>query len=104
MKLGIMQPYFFPYLGHFDLIYKTDRWIVFDTPQYIRQGWVNRNRILGPNSGWQYITVPTRKHHRDNPIRDILVKEGKDWRERVCRQLEHYWSFPNIWTSYRLTS
>ena len=46
MILGIMQPYFFPYIGYFDLINRTDRWIVFDTAQYIRHGWINRNRIL----------------------------------------------------------
>ena len=90
MKLAIMQPYFFPYLGYFDLIHRTDRWVVFDTAQYIRHGWVNRNRILHPNSGWQYITAPLRKHHRDSPIRDILIQEGKDWRDRLCGQLAHY--------------
>jgi len=90
MRLGIMQPYFFPYLGYFDLIHRTDRWVVFDTAQYIRHGWVNRNRILHPNSGWQYITAPLRKHHRDSAIKDILVKEGKDWRDRVRGQLVHY--------------
>ena len=34
MKLGIMQPYFFPYLGYFELIERTDRWVVFDVVQY----------------------------------------------------------------------
>ena len=90
MKLGIMQPYFFPYLGHFDLINRTDRWVVFDTAQYIRHGWVNRNRILHPSSGWQYITAPLQQHHRETPIKDILVQKGKDWRDRLCGQLVHY--------------
>jgi hypothetical protein len=90
MKLGIMQPYFFPYLGYFDVIYKCDQWIVFDTAQYIRHGWVNRNRVLHPSSGWQYIIAPLQQHHRESPIRDILVREGKDWRERLYGQLVHY--------------
>ena len=46
MKLGIMQPYFFPYIGYFSLIKYVDRFVFFDTPQYISHGWVNRNRIL----------------------------------------------------------
>lgn len=91
MKLAIMQPYFFPYLGYFDLIYKADRWVVFDTAQYIRHGWVNRNRILHPTSGWQYIIAPLQKHHRDAAIKDILVQEGRDWRDRLLAQLGHYW-------------
>jgi hypothetical protein len=90
MRLGIMQPYFFPYLGHFDLINRVDEWIVFDTAQYMRHQWVNRNRILHPAAGWQYITVPLQKHHRDTPIHTIRIAEGSDWSGRILRQLQHY--------------
>jgi hypothetical protein len=90
MRLGIMQPYFFPYLGYFDLISRTDRWVVFDTAQYIRHGWVNRNRILHPVSGWQYIAAPVQKHHRDATIDSILVQAGRGWRDRVLAQLAHH--------------
>ncbi len=90
MKLGIMQPYFFPYLGHFDLINQVDEWIVFDTPQYMRHSWVNRNRILHPNTGWQYITVPLKKHPQQTPINLIEIMMECDWCGRILRQLEHY--------------
>lgn len=90
MKLGIMQPYFLPYLGYFDLIQSVDQWVVFDTAQYIRHGWVNRNRILHPTSGWQYIIVPLKKHHRDTPISEIEVAQTGDWRARIEGQLQHY--------------
>ena len=85
-----MQPYFFPYLGYFDLIHSVDQWVVFDTAQYIRHGWINRNRILHPTRGWQYIIVPLRKHHRQVRINDIQIVEGSGWRERIERQLQHY--------------
>ncbi|CAN7154773.1 WbqC family protein [Trinickia sp. LjRoot230] len=62
MKLGIMQPYFFPYFGHFALIAAVDEWIVFDVTQYTPKTWMNRNRILHPNPNaketWQYLSVP----------------------------------------------
>jgi hypothetical protein len=90
MKLGIMQPYFFPYIGYFDLINRTDEWIVFDTVQYIRHGWVNRNRILHPTNGWQYIIVPLEKHHRETAIRDIRINSAMDWSGRIVGQLQHY--------------
>lgn len=90
MKLGIMQPYFFPYIGYFDLIYQTDHWIVFDTAQYIRHGWVNRNRILHPKEGWQYVTVPVQRHQRETPIKDIRIAEDGRWRDRILGQLQHY--------------
>lgn len=58
MRLGIMQPYFFPYFGHFALIAVVDEWIVFDVTQYTPKTWMNRNRILHPKDGWQYVSVP----------------------------------------------
>lgn len=90
MKLGIMQPYFFPYLGYFDLINRTNLWVVFDTAQYIRHGWVNRNRILHPTTGWQYIIVPLKKHSRDTPINQIEVQPYDLWRPKLLGQLQHY--------------
>ena len=90
MKLGIMQPYFFPYLGYFDLIHSTDRWVVFDEVQYIRHGWVNRNRILHPQRGWSYIIVPLQKHHRSTLIKDIRIAGDIDWRRRIMGQIQHY--------------
>lgn len=90
MKLGIMQPYFFPYTGYFDLINSVDRWIVFDNVQHIRRGWVNRNRILHPARGWQYVVAPVKQHSRATPICEIEVVGGSAWKDRVVGQLAHY--------------
>ena len=46
MKIGIMQPYFFPYIGYFQLIQAVDQFIVYDNIKYTKKGWINRNRIL----------------------------------------------------------
>ncbi len=46
MKLAIMQPYFFPYIGYFQLIKAVDRFVVYDDVNFIKQGWIARNRIL----------------------------------------------------------
>ena len=61
MRLGIMQPYFLPYLEHFRLIAACDRWIVFDTVKYNRHSWMNRNRIINREKGWVYLGVPVNK-------------------------------------------
>lgn len=90
MKLGIMQPYFFPYVGYFDLINRVDRWVVFDTAQYIRHGWVNRNRILHPTTGWQYVIVPLAKHERDTPISQVQTAKRAQWAPRILGQIMHY--------------
>jgi hypothetical protein len=90
MKLGIMQPYFFPYLGYYSLIKNTDRWIILDEVQFIRHGWIERNRVLKPAEGWQYISVPLQKHSRETLIKDIHIKSDEDWKGKIIRQLEHY--------------
>ena len=86
-----MQPYFLPYLGYFSLIAATDRFVPFDAVQYIRRGWVNRNRILKPDrDDAQYIRVPVAKHDRETPIRDIRIASDPAWKSSIVRQLEHY--------------
>ena len=90
MKVGIIQPYFFPYLGYFDLINFIDKWVVFDIAQYIRHGWMNRNRILHPNDGWQYIIMPIKKAKREEVITNIAINNQTDWREKILGQLQHY--------------
>ncbi len=90
MKVGIMQPYFFPYIGYFSLIKYTDEFVFFDTPQYISHGWVNRNRVLGQNKEPVYIIVPIRKAPRETPIMDIKINSEMNWREKIYGQLTVY--------------
>ncbi len=46
MKLGIMQPYFLPYIGYFQLINAVDKYVIYDDVNFIKRGWINRNRLL----------------------------------------------------------
>lgn len=46
MKIGIMQPYFFPYIGYWQLINAVDKYVIYDDVNFIKGGWINRNRIL----------------------------------------------------------
>ena len=91
MKLGIIQPYFFPYLGYFSIIKHVDKFILFDTVQYIRHGWIDRNRILKPDNGWQYINVPLIKPNgRETLIKDLIVNNEVSWERKILSQLDHY--------------
>lgn len=91
MKVGIMQPYFMPYIGYFSLIKHTDKFILFDTVQFIRHGWIERNRILKQNGGWQYIQVPIiKKEGRDTLIKDVLINNEENWKAKILAQLQHY--------------
>lgn len=46
MTLGIMQPYFMPYIGYWQLMAAVDTYVVYDDVNYIKGGWVSRNNIL----------------------------------------------------------
>lgn len=85
-----MQPYFFPYLGYYSLIKQTDLFIVIDLVQFIRQGWIERNRILKPDGDWTYISVPLEKHSQKCRINEVRIRSNEDWQGKIFRQIEHY--------------
>jgi len=89
-RLAIMQPYFFPYIGYWQLINAADCLVLFDDAQYMRHGWVNRNRILKPGGGWQYILANLQKHEMKESIKNVRVHPEKQWRELIIGQLAHY--------------
>ena len=57
MKLGIMQPYFVPYIGYWQLMNAVDEYVIYDDVNFIKGGWINRNRIL-VNDQPKYFNVP----------------------------------------------
>ena len=88
--IGIQQPFFFPYLEYFALIATTDVWVVFDTPQFVKLAWVNRNRVLDPVKGTKYVTVPVHKHKFNIPTNKVKIFEEQAWNARIIAQLGTY--------------
>lgn len=72
MKLAIMQPYLFPYLGYFQLIRAADAFVVYDDVNYIKGGWINRNCILANGDG-QRITLPLQGASPNKLINQVEV-------------------------------
>jgi hypothetical protein len=60
MKVAIMQPYFLPYLGYFQLVAAVDAFVLYDDIKFTKQGWINRNRILAKGRA-EFVTVPVAK-------------------------------------------
>ncbi|WP_116830433.1 WbqC family protein [Pseudomonas syringae] len=87
--LGIMQPYFFPYIGYFQLIAAVQRGLVFDIVKYKRKSWMNRNRVLGSKGDWQYINVPVCVSE-GALIKDATITDLACAHRRIKNQLEHY--------------
>ena len=90
MIAGIMQPYFFPYIGYFDLIYRADTWVVFDIAQFKPRSWMSRNRMLHPAHGWQYIAVTLSGKSQNMNICDVTLCDPLADCEKIKRQLMHY--------------
>jgi hypothetical protein len=91
MILALNQPYWFPYLGYFQLIHAADRFVVYDDVTYIKGGWINRNRILVGGEP-HYFTVPTQDASSFKPIRDVAVGEQREWRKKMLRTIEQAYS------------
>jgi len=70
MRISIMQPYIFPYLGYFHLIEASDRFIFYDDVNFIRKGWINKNKILLNGNDFTF-TVPLSKASQNKLINQI---------------------------------
>jgi hypothetical protein len=88
MKLGIMQPYLFPYIGYFHLIHAVDKFVLYDDVSYIKQGWINRNKIL-LNSNDFIFTVPLKNASSYATIRNTEINHVlyNAWRTKFLKTL-----------------
>jgi hypothetical protein len=88
MKLAIMQPYFFPYIGYWQLMHAVDRFVIYDDVNYITRGWVNRNCIL--NFGKPiYITAPLQHASPNKLICDTSLQHANFWRAKLVKMVEN---------------
>lgn len=82
MKVAVMQPYFFPYIGYFQLIHDVDQFVLYDDVQFIQRGWINRNRML--NQGTEYLfTLPLTKAPRSAAIKEREINANTWEREKT---------------------
>lgn len=87
MKLGIMQPYFLPYLGYFQLMQAVDALVVYDNIQFSRKSWVHRNRMLVGGAPALF-TLPLR---RGSDFLDIAQRElSTDFDAQAARLLRRF--------------
>ena len=90
MIAGIMQPYFFPYLGYFDLIFRSDVWVVFDLVNFQPKTWMTRNCILHPREGRQYINCRISGNSQNMLIWKAQLIDPVGDRTKILGQLAHY--------------
>ncbi|WP_433941606.1 WbqC family protein [Paenibacillus lautus] len=92
MKLGIMQPYLFPYIGYFQLINCSDLFVIYDDVQYINRGWINRNRLL--NKGQPFLfTLSLKKDSSTLNINERMFSDDFDNEsQKLLKSLEYFYS------------
>jgi hypothetical protein len=97
MKLGIMQPYFFPYIGYFQLLNAVDEFVVYDNIEYTRKGWINRNRMLC-NGKDAFFTIPLQKDSDFLDVRERHISENwkSEKKKILSRIFESYRKAPYI--------
>lgn len=95
MNLTVMQPYFFPYLGYFQLLAASDSFVFYDDVQYSKGGWINRNRIKR-NGEIRFVTVPLRAAPLGTTIANMLIADDPKWQSRTMNQISSaYHDAPN---------
>jgi hypothetical protein len=104
LRLSIMQPYIFPYIGYFHLINSSDKIVFCDDVTYIKQGWINRNRIISNNAPL-FFSVPIQEKSSLKLIKNTLVKNDTFpiWRIKFLKTIKYSYSkAPNFEPSYKL--
>ncbi len=76
MKVAIMQPYFFPYLGYFQLIKTVDKYVIYDDVNFIKGGWINRNKLLLNENEFMFNLILSGASP-NKLIRDISISENQ---------------------------
>ena len=74
LKVAIMQPYFLPYIGYWQLMCNVDVFVLYDDIKYTKKGWINRNRFL-LNGKPEYFTLPLKN---DSDYLDIRQRQISD--------------------------
>ena len=88
-RVGIMQPYLFPYLGYFQLIAEVDELWLFDDVQFIRRGWMNRNRLM-VNAEPHLFTIPVEAGERSTLIlHKRYTSEATKALSQLIRTIDH---------------
>ena len=87
MRVAVMQPYLFPYLGYFQLLATADKFLFLNDVTFINRGWINRNRILACGQPLLF-TVPLEHASQNRLIKDIRVHGDQRWRSKLLKTFD----------------
>ena len=85
-KISIAQPYFIPYLAYFQLIFASDIFISYDSVNYIKNGWINRN-LIQVQGDLKYLTIPLSRQSSNCLIKNTRVDWSKNIHDKIIKTL-----------------
>lgn len=89
--LAVMQPYVFPYIGYFNLLKSCDIFVLYDDVNFIKQGWINRNRVLSSNN-YVMFSVPLANQSSNLAINEVEVANFERFKWKFLRTIEQCYS------------
>lgn len=98
-KIAILQSNYIPWKGYFDLINSVDEFILYDTAQYTKNDWRNRNKIKTPN-GIKWITIPVKQEKLGQLIQETVIQEDF-WKKKHWNMLTHNYSKTKYFKEYK---
>lgn len=102
MRIGIMQPYFIPYLGYWQLMNVVDQYVIYDDVNFIKGGRINRNKILINNVG-QNVNLLLHKASPNKLINEItLIDDEKKSRKKMMRTFEMAYHKAPYWDEIKI--
>ena len=92
-----MQPYFFPYIGYFQLINAVDVFVIYDDVNFIKQSWITRNNILVNNKAFKVnlIVEGASSYKKINQIGRIVEKEK--WLKTIAQSYRKAPFYKNVY-------
>jgi hypothetical protein len=87
-----MQPYFFPYIGYFQLISAVDKYILYENLEYIKDGWMHKNRVLVKNHGPTNISLKIVRKSSLKKITEITLINDNRWKRKLLRTIQQNYS------------
>ncbi|WP_452227713.1 WbqC family protein [Lacinutrix sp. MEBiC02404] len=87
MKIAIMQPYVFPYIGYFQLIHAVDEFVFYDDVNFIKRGYINRNNLLVNGEKHQFV-IPCKNISQNKLIKDIEILFDDKGKQKFLKTLQ----------------
>lgn len=97
MTIAVMQPYFFPYLGYYQLVNAVDKFVFFDDVNFINKGWINRNQVLQQNAAMRF-TLPLVNASQNRKINEIEIADFNRWRKDFLKTIGYNYKKASFFT------